>query len=198
MIFRKIILRIILYSALILFVIFSILVLRIYHYSTIDETQKADAIVVLGASQWNGNPSPVFKARLDHAFVLYENNYASKVILTGGTSKKESMSEALAGKNYLIEKGINREDIYIEEKSHTTWQNLNQAQQILKEQSLNSIILISDGFHMMRLKKMAKDLGIKSFTSPVINSPIANNKIVELKYIIREVVVFIGYLLFKV
>ena len=197
MIFRRI-LKIIFYLLILLLVGFSILILKIYNQSVIDDAQKADAIVVLGASQWNGNPSPIFKARLDHVFVLYKNNYASKIILTGGVAKKESISESMVGKNYLIQKGVEEKVIHIEEQGHTSWQSLNQTAQILKEQNLNSIILISDGFHMMRLKKMATDLGIKSFTSPAIDSPVVENKIAEFKYILREVVIYLGYLLFRV
>lgn len=198
MIFRSLVLRVFLYLIFVLLISFSILVLKIYIQSAIDEAEKADAIVVLGTSQWNGNPSPVFMARLDHAFVLYKNNYAPKIILTGGVSDEESISESLVGKNYLMIRGISQEVIYIEEEGHTSWQSLKQVAKILEEQNLNSVILVSDGFHVMRLKRMAKDLGIKSLASPVIDSPIAKNRITEFKYLLRETVVYMGYLLFRV
>lgn len=198
MIFKKIVLRFFLYLILVLLIIFSVLILKIYNQSTIDESQKADVIVVLGASQWNGSPSPVFMARLDHALVLYKSNYATKIILTGGISKKDLISESLVGKNYLMGKGIIQEAIYIEEEGHTSWQSLNQVVQILEEQNLNSIILVSDGFHMMRLKKMANDLNIQSFASPTNTGPIVKNKTAEFKYILRELIVYIGYLLIRV
>ena len=177
---------------------FSILIFKIYSQSAINEVQKADAIVVLGAAQWNGNPSPVFKSRLDHALNLYKSDYASKIILTGGIGKEESTSESSVGKKYLIQKGVGESVIYIEEQGHTTWQSLNQVAQIIKNQNLDSVILVSDGFHMMRLKKMSKDLNIKSLASPVKNSLIGKAKMVEFKYILREAVVYIAYLLFRI
>lgn len=197
MIFRRKILKIFLFLIVVLLAYFAILIFKIYDQSRIDEAQKANAIVVLGAAQWNGNPSPVFQARLDYALSLYKQNYAPVIILTGGISEKESMSEAFAGKNYLTQKEMEKELIYIEEQGHTSWQSLNQVARILKKQNLNSIILVSDGFHMMRLKKMAKDLNIEAFGSPVKNSLITNNKLTEFKYILREAIVYIAYLSFK-
>lgn len=198
MIFRRNILRIFLFLTAILLIGFSVLIVKIYNQSRIDEARQVDGIVVLGASQWNGSPSPIFKSRLDHAFNLYKNNYASKIILTGGVGEDESMSESSVGKIYLMQKGVKESAIYIEEEGRTSWQSLNQVAQIIKDQNLDSVILVSDSFHMMRLKKMAGDLGFKSFLSPVRNSLIAQNKIVKLKYILREVVVYIAYLLFNV
>lgn len=174
------------------------LIVKIYNQINIDEAQKAEAVVVLGASQWNNQPSPVLKARLDYALSLYNQGLSSKIILTGGVGKGEIISESQIGKDYLIEKGVDSQNIFIEEKGHTSWQSLNQVAQILKEHNLNSIILVSDGFHMMRLNKMAKDLGIQAYGSRVIESPISKSKITEFKYIVREVWVYILYLLFEI
>ena len=154
----KRILKILTSLIIILLIVLGGLIVKIYSQSNIDEAQIADAIVVLGASQWNGEPSPVFKARLDHAFYLYNQNLSSNVILTGGIGKGETISESQVGKNYLAGAGINEKDIFIEEIGHTSLQSLNEVVKILKEQNLNSIILVSDGFHMMRPKKMTKDL----------------------------------------
>ncbi|MDP3015159.1 MAG: YdcF family protein [bacterium] len=174
------------------------LIVKIYNQINIDEAQKAEAVVVLGASQWNNQPSPVLKTRLDYALSLYNQGLSSKIILTGGVGKGEIISESQVGKDYLIEKGVDSQNIFIEEKGHTSWQSLNQVAQILKEQNLNSIILVSDGFHMMRLNKMAKDLGIQAYGSRVIESPISKSKITEFKYIVREAWVYILYLLFEI
>jgi uncharacterized SAM-binding protein YcdF (DUF218 family) len=177
---------------------FTVLFWQIYHQSRIDEAQKADAIVVMGASQWNGEPSPVFQSRLDQAYFLYSKNYASTIILTGGIAKGEIISESSTGKHYLIQKGVKANAIFIEEKGHTSWQSLKEVALIANHYGLRSIILVSDGFHMMRLKKMTHDLGLTAFSSPALESPIAKNKIVELKYVMRECIVFILYLLFKI
>lgn len=174
------------------------LITSIYYYSHIDDAQDADAIVVLGASQWNGAPSPVFKARLDQAYLLYQEEYAPFIILTGGVGDGEEMSESQAGKDYLIQRGILEDKILLEEEGQTSWQSLNQVTQIIQSNKFNSIILVSDGFHMMRLKKMVKDLDIKALSSPALESPINKSKLNKFKHVVREGGVFILYLLFKV
>lgn len=179
-------------------VVFFILVGLIYGQLGIDEARPADVIVVMGASQWSGKPSPVFKARLDHAHDLYKSGYAQKIILTGGVGEGEIFSESYIGKKYLVDKGIAAADIFLEETGRTSWQSLNNISKIIKTQNINSVILVSDAFHMMRLRKMANDLGIINYASPAKDSPIAKNKIIEFKYVIRESWVFMLYLLFKV
>ncbi|MFH0854813.1 MAG: YdcF family protein [bacterium] len=174
---------------------FFIFIHKIYKQSVIDEAQKADVIVVLGASQWNGQPSPVLRNRLDHAYSLYRLKFSNKFILTGGVGEGENVSESQAGKNYLMQKGVEEENIFIEEKSKTTWQNLNEAKNILEQKKFNSIILVSDGFHMFRLKQMANDLEIENYISPV---EAGKNKLTNFKYVLRESVVYILYKLFKI
>ncbi len=198
MILKNNFLKVLLSLIIVITLIFVGLIIKIYSQSGIDEAQKVDALVVLGASQWNEKPSPVFKARLDHALDLYQNHYSSKIILTGGIGKREKISESKVGRNYLMQKGIDDQNIFIEEIGHTSWQSLNQVAQILKNQNLNSVILVSHGFHIMRLKKMSKDLKIQAYASPVQRSSTIKNKTAEFKYILRESLVYILYLLFKV
>ncbi|TSC56632.1 MAG: hypothetical protein G01um101418_256 [Parcubacteria group bacterium Gr01-1014_18] len=184
---------------LILILIYNLfLFCSIYYYSRIEKILKADAIVVLGASQWNGQPSPVFKARLDHAYDLYSGLYADKLILTGGIGKGENLSEAEVGKRYLVSKGVKKEAILMEEKGWTSWQSLNNVKDIIKDQYVESFILVSDGFHLMRLNKMGNDLGWKVTTSPTPDSPILRNKWTEFRYMLRELGVYWMYLFFKV
>ncbi|PIT92908.1 MAG: YdcF family protein, partial [Candidatus Harrisonbacteria bacterium CG10_big_fil_rev_8_21_14_0_10_38_8] len=150
-----------------LFFLFSCLTSAIYFYPKIDETKTADAVIVLGASQWNGNPSPAFQARLDRALDIYDNGRSPYIILTGGLGEGDSISEASVGKNYLVEKGVPVEAIFLEEKSRTTWQNLNNAQKILEGLSADTALLVSHDFHILRSEKMGRDLGIKILTSAV-------------------------------
>ncbi len=196
MIFKNKFQKILLSLGFILVLIYAALAVRICYYAHIDDAQKADAIVVLGATQWNGNPSPVLKARLDHAYTLFEKGFSSKFILTGGIGKKESISESQAGKDYLIKNGVDSGSIFIEENGRTSLESLREVARILEKQNFKSIILVSDGFHMMRIKKMVKDLGIEAFASPVKKNIISSNY-VKLKYIMREVFVYVIYLLFK-
>jgi len=197
MIFKNKFKKILLSLCIIFIVIYIILGLRIYYYSNIDETEKADAIVVLGAAQWSGQPSPVFKARLEHVLSLYKNRFSSKIILTGGIGKKETISEAQVGKEYLVEIGVDVEDVFMEDTGETSLQSLKEVVRISEEQNFKSVILVSDGFHIMRLKRMAKDLNINAFSSPVKKSSISS-AYVNFKYIMREVSVYILYLLFKI
>jgi uncharacterized SAM-binding protein YcdF (DUF218 family) len=171
---------------------------KIYYYSQISDAQPADAIVVLGASQWNGKPSPVFAARLDTAYDLYENKFSEKIVLTGGIGKGEEVSEARSGKNYLKERGLQEDKMFMEEKGRTSKESLDEVTHIMREQNISSVILVSDGFHMMRLKKMADDLGIKAFISPVEDGPIDKNKLAQFKSYIRESWVYVLYLIFGI
>lgn len=175
--------------------VFFILAGLIKRQSRIDEVKRADAIVVMGASQWNGEPSPVFKARLDHAHDLYKAGFAQKIILTGGMGEGEIFSESYIGKKYLIDNGA-AADIFLEETGRTSWQSLKNIVNIIKEKNISSIILVSDGFHMFRLKKMMNDLGVVNYASPAKKSPIAGRA--ESNYIAREVWVFVLYLAFNV
>lgn len=195
--FKKL-LKILVGLAVVFILFFAILFIKIYSYSFFDNAQKADAIVALGASQWNGEPSPVLKARLDHALSLYENNLADKFILTGGIGRGEKISESQAGKDYLIQKGVDGQNIFIEENGRTTLQSLKEVKNILSKQNFNSAVLVSDGFHSFRLEKMAVDLGIKVFISPAKESPVEKNRMAKFKYIARECVVFVLYRLFKI
>ena len=167
--------------------------IKIYNFADVDERQKVDAIVVMGASQWDGVPSPVFENRLKHALDLYTQGWAENFILTGGIGEEEVLSESQVGKDYLINKGVKNENIFIEEKGRTSFQSLNEVREILEDLNLKTVILVSDGFHMKRLKKMVDDLGLEAYFSATSRSPVS--QLIELKYICREVFVYMIYLL---
>lgn len=177
-------------------VFYACLIIKIYGYTNIDNAQNADAIVVMGASQWNGSPSPVFKNRLDHAFSLRKQGFSQNFILTGGVGGGDKISESQVGKDYLMEKDIDRNQVFIEENGRTSLQSLTEVKRILKEQNFNSIILVSDGFHMLRLNKMLKDLKINAYLSAVPEKFLS--KLSEFKYVLRESRVYLLYFLFKI
>lgn len=192
----KRVLKLTIISLITVFVLHNVLlVFVIYKKSHINEIKKADAILVLGASQWNGQPSPVFKARLDYAYELYNNKLADKIVLTGGIGKGKMISEAEVGKNYLNSKGISADIFILEKQGRTTWQSLNNIKEIIED--INSMIFVSDGFHLMRLEKMGRDLGWDVYISPTPYSPISKNKLVEFKYVLREIGVYWLYKIFK-
>lgn len=160
--------------------------LRIYSTAQIDNAEPADAIVVLGAAAYEGKPSPVLQARLDHAYELFNKKMSPLIITTGGTYSGEKLSEGATGKQYLIILGVPVSKIIAEENSSTTRQNIMRAAEIAKAQSLKKIILVSDPFHMYRAIRIAKDFDIDVFSSPTLSSPISKNKWLEFQYMLRE------------
>ena len=176
--------------ALILALVFA----GVYREGAIENLQTADAIVVLGAAEWGGLPSPIFQARLDRAFDLFIQKYAPLIILTGGKGRNSIVSEAEAGKEYLIMRGIESEYMVIEEESRTTVENLRYVSSIIEEHDLHSILLVSHDFHIMRAKKIAEDNGITVFPAPVK----ARNELSKFKYSLRETLMYLLYFFFGV
>jgi uncharacterized SAM-binding protein YcdF (DUF218 family) len=176
---------------------FCTLCLRIYIQGTKDEATRADVIIVLGAAQWNEQPSPVLQARLDHAIALYNKGVAPGLIMTGGVGEGDQLSEAEVSRNYIINHSISRSMVLTEQEGRTSLQSIKAAKQIMDERGMKSAILVSDPFHMLRILRMAEDLGIEAYGSPTRTSPISKNKWVEFKYVARECVFYLTYLLFE-
>ena len=174
--------------------IFIALIANIYRHGTSSDIRKADTLIVLGAAQWNGEPSPIFQARLDRARELYVQGYATAIIVTGGKTPGTANSDSSIGKEYLVKKGVAPHHIFTEDYSRTTLQNLIFAQEIMGAQKLQSALLISHDFHMMRAKEMADDLGMLVFPAPVETE----NQLIKLRYAIREANMYIAYKLFQI
>lgn len=173
---------------------FTILIANIYRHGVVSDIPKADTIIVLGAAQWDGAPSPIFQARLDLAHKLYTQGYATSIIVTGGKIIENPQSDSSVGKAYLIRNGINADRIFTEEHSRTTLQNLISAREIMESQNLQSAILISHDFHMMRAQQMAKGLGMTVFPAPTKTK----DKLSKLRYATREAVMHIAYIFFHI
>ena len=171
----------------------------IYIYSEIrdfaarDEARAADVIIVLGAAQYNGRPSPVLKARLDHAFDLYTHGLARAIITTGSYGPDPNFSEAEVGRKYLVQRGVQVADIITEQGSGTTSDSIRAAVGLLKAKSWGTVLVVSDGFHLFRVKKMFADNGIVAYTSPAPNSPIEMAASQRFWHSLREVVLFSAY-----
>ena len=123
-----------------------------------DEARKADAIVVLGAAQYNGRPSPVLKARLDHALELYDRELANRIIATGGHGLGARFSEGEVSRRYLSEHGVPAEFITVETTGQSTMQSVAVVGEIMDRMQLRSCIVVSDDYHMHRAKKMLEEL----------------------------------------
>lgn len=162
-----------------------------------DEARPSDAIVVLGAAQWDGKPSPVLQARLDHAFELYAAGLAPKVIVTGGVGTGDNYSEGEVARQYLLRKGIPAAAVLTENRGRTSYESMEGATALMQHNGWRRALLVSDPFHMYRLKQMAGDLGVQAATSPTRTSPIRPGSDEERRYMLREVATLADYLLFR-
>lgn len=171
---------------------------RVWDQSHSDEVHSADAIVVLGAAQYNGEPSPVFKARLDHAEYLYSEGLADKVIVTGGKRKGDRFTEAEAGEMYLQQGDVPAEAILAEAKGKTTYQSLRGARQIARENGIESALFVSDPLHSERIKRIATDLGFEAaYTSPASYQRLERSRGTKIKELIHEVLSLLAYQLLQ-
>ena len=155
-------------------------------WSSRDEARPAQAIVVLGAAQYAGKPSPVLRARLDHALDLWNRHLASLLILTGGTGSGDTTSEAAVGRNYAKRHGVPDSAILVENEGRTTSESMRAVAGMLEVRGLQSALLVSDPFHMLRLRILAKRFGFTPYTSPTRTSPISPNREERWKYIMSE------------
>ena len=155
-------------------------------WSSRDEARPAQAIVVLGAAQYAGKPSPVLRARLDHAVDLWNRHFASLLILTGGTGSGDTTSEAAVGKNYAKKHGVPDSAILVENEGRTTSESMRAVAGMLEVRGLQSALLVSDPFHMLRLRILARRFGFTPYTSPTRTSPISPNREERWKYVFSE------------
>lgn len=164
----------------------------ISNYASKDETQKADAAIILGAAVENGTPTPVFRERINHAIALYQDGYVRFLIFTGGIGDGDGISEAQAAKDYVLAMGIPETAIFIEENSHITEENMENAKRIMDAQHLQTALIVSDPLHMKRAMLMAKDYGITAYSSPTKTTMYQTAK-TKLPFLAREIFMFIGY-----
>jgi len=160
--------------------------MTVLFWSSRDEARPAQAIVVLGAAQYAGKPSPVLRARLDHALDLWNRHLASLLILTGGTGFGDTTSEASVGRKYAKKHGVPDSAILVENEGRTTSESMRAVAGMLEVRGLQSALLVSDPFHMLRLRILARRFGFTPYTSPTRTSPISPNREQRWKYIFSE------------
>ncbi len=134
--------------------------------STVDEARPADVIVVLGAAEYRGRPSPVLEARLNHALFLYLQHLAPRILTTGGRGGDPSFTEGEVAHAYLARHGVPSEAILVESEGETTVQSIAAATEIMRRMNLRSCIVVSDGYHIYRVKKLLETQGMQVFGSP--------------------------------
>ncbi len=139
---------------------------QIERQSTRDEARPADVILVLGAAEYRGRPSPVLRARLDHALDLYRRHLAPRIMTTGGAGGDPVFTEGAVGRSYLTKQGVPSEAIIVETEGETTVHSIALAGEILRRMDLHSVIVVSDGYHIYRVKKMLQFRGLAVYGSP--------------------------------
>jgi uncharacterized SAM-binding protein YcdF (DUF218 family) len=171
---------------------------RVWHQSHQDEVYRADAIVVLGAAQYNGKPSPIFKARLDHALYLYEEGLADTVVVTGGKAAGDSFTEAGTGTQYLVDAMVPLDAILSESKGTTTYESLKAVRKIAAEHEIETALFVSDPLHSERIKRIATDLGFQeAYASPANYTQLERSRQTKLKELVHEILSLLAYQLLQ-
>ena len=147
-------------------VYFGVTFVQVWSDARLDQAGSADAIVVLGAAQYDGAPSPVLQARLDHAVELYEEGYAPVVVVTGGSQEGDRFTQAMAGYRYLRDRGVPDEALLLEVDGTSTYTELAATARILDNRGLTTAVLVSDAYHSKRLLAIAAEVGIDARVSP--------------------------------
>ena len=162
------------------------------HHDDASDVETADAIVVLGAAQYDGVPSPVFQGRLDHAALLFEQERAPTVIVLGANQPGDRSTEAEAGRNYLIDQGVPAGSVIAVPEGHTSFESLEAAASTMREHELESAFLVSDPWHNARIERMASDLGIVGHASATWTSA-AKTEETRVPGYIRETFAYLAY-----
>ncbi|MEM9775182.1 MAG: YdcF family protein [Chloroflexota bacterium] len=139
---------------------------RIVDFAEQDQTKQADAAIVLGAGVFRGRPSPVLRARIDHAVLLYDQGVVEQIIFTGGIGRNDTLSEAEVSANYAISRGVDPNDVLLEDKSTSTIENLRFAQEIGETAGLSNYLIVSTPYHMLRATWIARDIDLSAASSP--------------------------------
>lgn len=139
---------------------------QIGYYATHDQARPADAIAVFGAAEYDGRPSPVLRARLEHGLELYREGIAPLIITLGGSEATDRHSEGGVGRDYLLAHGVPDSAIIAETKSDNTEQSVKRLSAIARENDLGSIVVVSDGTHLFRVHALCSSMGLHVFTSP--------------------------------
>jgi uncharacterized SAM-binding protein YcdF (DUF218 family) len=167
-------------------IIYTVALVMVLVVSQQDQRRVVDAIVVLGAAQYNGRPSPVLRARLDHALQLYSEGLAPRIVVTGGVGRGDTTSEAIVARHYLLGQGVPPSAVVVQPQGRSTQASMTAVAEWLEAEHLNRVILVSDPFHMFRLRLEARRTDLEAYTSPTESSPISDNPALELRYLATE------------
>jgi uncharacterized SAM-binding protein YcdF (DUF218 family) len=168
---------------------------RVWDQGQRDDRRGADAIVVMGAAQYDGRPSPLFAARLDHAVELYLAGVAPRLVVTGGKAEGDRTTEAASARAYALARGVPSDAILAEDQSRTTLESIHAVGEVLRARGLASAVFVSDRPHMLRVLRMAADDGITAWGSPTQTSPIEHDTLGRVDATIHELGALAQYFL---
>jgi uncharacterized SAM-binding protein YcdF (DUF218 family) len=160
-----------------------------------DERPVSDAIVVLGSAQYNGVPSSIFEARLEHAKSLYDDGVAPVIVTVGGKAAGDQFTEAEAGAEYLAEAGVPSDALLAVPEGVDTLESMRAVSDTFDENGWSTAVLVTDPWHAMRAQRMAEDSGLEATSSPTRQGPAVQTRATQFRYILRETA---GYLLYRV
>jgi len=168
---------------------------RVWAEGQRDDSRPADAIVVMGAAQYDGRPSPVFAARIDHAIDLFRDGVAPRLIVTGGKQEGDRTTEAASARAYAIARGVPPTAILFEDKSRTTLESIRALRSLMDQNDLKTAVFVSDRPHMLRVLRMAADEGITAYGSPTTTSPIEGDPLKRADATVHELLALAQYFL---
>jgi uncharacterized SAM-binding protein YcdF (DUF218 family) len=169
---------------------------RVWHAGRTDNRDPSDAIVVLGSAQYNGRPSAILSARLDHAAGLFKAGVAPRIVTVGGRGPGDQFSEAGAGELYLTRYGIPASAVLPVETGTDTLNSLTAAAEVFRTRGWHSAVLVTDPWHELRARQMFRDVGIRTSSSPTHSGPSVHDRSTEIRYISRETAAYLFYRLF--
>jgi uncharacterized SAM-binding protein YcdF (DUF218 family) len=158
-----------------------------------DSRPTSDAIVVLGSAQYNGVPSSIFEARLEHAIALYEDGVAPMIVTVGGKATGDEFTEAEAGRDYLANAGIPADSLLAVPEGVDTLESMRAVSTAFDEHGWTSAVLVTDPWHAMRAERMAQDAGIEAESSPTRQGPAVETRATQFRYILRETAAYLLY-----
>lgn len=140
--------------------------LQVWWMSNRDGAREADVALVMGAAQYDGRPSAVLEERLQHALELYETDLVDGIVVTGGKQEGDRFTEADASARYLRARGVPDEDLILEVQGTNSWESLAASARILRSRELTDVLLVTDGYHALRVRAIAEELGLRASVSP--------------------------------
>lgn len=170
---------------------------RVWQVARTDDRNRADIVVVLGAAQYDGRPSSILQARLEHAKRLYEQDVAPVVVTVGGRRIGDTFTEAEAGRMYLMEQGLPRDALQPVETGGDTLTSLRAVAELARERGWESAVIVSDPWHSLRARRMARDEGLAAWASPTRQGPAVQTRQTQVRYILRETAAMLYYRLTK-